>query len=190
MRKKVIGSHTVLWKGSLAILASLALAACAVQPPTGPSVMALPAKGKSFAEFQQDDAACQQYASASIGYGSPAKAASDSAVGSTVLGTAVGAAAGALIGAAAGNPGVGAAIGAGSGLLLGSAAGSANAQLSAGALQHRYDMHYLQCMSAKGESVPTTGGGRPYASGYAYRYPPYPYPGYYYRPYYYGYPVY
>ena len=180
----------MLRKGSfVALIGVLALTACAVQPPTGPSVMALPAKGKSFTDFQQDDAACQQYASASIGYGSPAKAASDSAVGSAVLGTAAGAAAGALIGAAAGNPGVGAAIGAGSGLLLGSAAGSANAQLSAGALQHRYDMHYLQCMSAKGESVPTTGGGRPYPSSYAYGYPPYPYP-YYYRPYYYGYPVY
>ena len=183
----------MLCKRSLVvIIGGLALGACAVQPPTGPSVMALPAKGKSLADFQQDDAACQQYASASIGHGSPAQAANDSAVGSAVLGTAAGAAAGALIGAAAGNPGVGAAIGAGSGLLIGSAAGSANAQLSAGAMQQRYDMHYLQCMSAKGESVPMTGGGQPYPSGYGSgAYAPYPYPAYYYRPYYrpyYGYP--
>src|ERR1700752_3267686 len=102
----------------LVLLGALALGACAVAPPTGPSVMALPAKGKSFEQFQQDDATCQQYASARIGYGSPQQAANDSAVGSAVVGTAVGAAAGALIGAAAGNPAVGAAIRGGSGFFL------------------------------------------------------------------------
>jgi hypothetical protein len=172
----------------LVLLGALALGACAVAPPTGPSVMALPAKGKSFEQFQQDDATCQQYASARIGYGSPQQAANNSAVGSAVVGTAVGAAAGALIGAAAGNPAVGAAIGGGSGLLLGSAVGTSNAQLSGAALQHRYDMAYIQCMSAKGESVPMT-ASRPAPAAYpGYGYRPYPgyypaYPGYYYPPY-------
>jgi hypothetical protein len=170
----------------LVLVGALALSACAVAPPTGPSVMALPAQGKSFEQFQADDATCQQYASARIGNGSPQQAANDSAVTSAVVGTAVGAAAGALIGAAAGNPAVGAAIGGGSGLLVGSAAGTSASYASAGALQQRYDMAYIQCMSAKGESVPTAGSGHPYPPRYAYRpYPPYPgyyypYPGYYY----------
>ncbi|HUJ97567.1 MAG TPA: glycine zipper family protein [Stellaceae bacterium] len=168
---------------------ALALGACAVAPPTGPSVMALPAQGKSFEAFQQDDNACRQYASAQIGFGSPADAATQSAVNSTVLGTVLGGAAGAAIGAAAGNPALGAAIGAGSGLVFGGAAGANAAGLSQADLQRRYDIGYIQCMTAKGESVPQSlpayaGSGYPYpyyAYGYGYP-PPYPYYPYYYGP--------
>jgi hypothetical protein len=124
--------------------------------------MVLPAKGKSFADFQVDDAVCRQFASQQIGYGAPAQAANNSAVSSAVVGTALGAAAGALLGAAAGNAGLGAAAGAGGGLLFGSAAGVDAAHVSRGGLQHRYDIGYVQCMSAKGESVPTVGMARPY----------------------------
>lgn len=169
------------------LVAALALSACAVAPPSGPSVMALPAQGKSFEQFQQDDATCQQYASARIGYGTPQQAANESGVGSAAVGTVVGAAAGALIGAAAGNPAAGAAIGGGSGLLVGSAAGVSNAYASGAALQQRYDMAYIQCMSAKGESVPMAQNApASYPPRYAYgAYPAYPgyYPGYYYYPY-------
>ncbi|HZB89922.1 MAG TPA: glycine zipper family protein, partial [Stellaceae bacterium] len=100
----------------LLLAGTLALGACAVAPPTGPSVMALPAQGKSFEAFQQDDGVCRQFASQQIGYGSPAAAATTSAVNSAAAGTVLGAAAGAAIGAAAGNPALGAAIGGGSGL--------------------------------------------------------------------------
>ena len=170
------------------LIAALALSACAVAPPTGPSVMALPAQGKSFEQFQQDDATCQQYASARIGNGSPQQAANESGVSSAAVGTVLGAAAGALIGAAAGDPAIGAAIGGGSGLLLGSGAGVSNAYASGAALQQRYDMAYTQCMTAKGENVPAAQNDPThYPSHYAYRtYPAYPgyyYPGYYYYPY-------
>jgi hypothetical protein len=170
------------------LIASITLSACAVAPPTGPSVMALPAQGKSFEQFQQDDLTCQQYASVRIGNGSPQQAANESGITSAAVGTAVGAAAGALIGAAAGDPAVGAAIGGGGGLLVGSAAGVSNAYASGAALQYRYDMAYIQCMSAKGESVPMAqNDAAAYPPSYAYRmYPAYPgyyYPGYYYYPY-------
>src|SRR5689334_9172036 len=171
------------------LIAALALSACAVAPPTGPSVMTLPAKGKSFEQFQQDDGTCQQYASARIGNGSPQQAANQSGVTSAAVGTVVGAAAGALIGAAAGNPAVGAAIGGGSGLLLGSGAGLSNAYASGSALQQRYDMAYTQCMTAKGENVPVAqhdSAGYPQQAYHMY--PAYPgsyYPGYYYPGYYY-----
>jgi hypothetical protein len=174
-------------------LGVLALGACAVAPPTGPTVMVMPGKGKDLAAFQQDDAVCRHYASAQIGYGSPAQAATQSAVGSAVVGTALGAAAGAAIGAAAGNPAAGAAIGAGSGLLLGSAAGAGNAAYAAGALQQRYDVSYAQCMVAEGNTLPSgmaaATGGYAYPSPYAYPYPAYP--AYPYSPYpYLGYPSY
>lgn len=170
------------------IFAVLALGACAVAPPTGPSVMALPAQGKSFEQFQQDDVACQQYASTRIGNGSPQQAANESGVSSAAVGTAIGAAAGALIGVAAGDPAIGAAIGGGSGLLLGGATGVSNAYTSGSALQYRYDMAYTQCMTAKGESVPTAQNtAAAYPPGYSYRMYP-AYPGYYYPGYYYPYP--
>ena len=169
-------------------VAALALSACAVAPPSGPSVMALPAEGRSFEQFQQDDSVCQQYASARIDNGSPQQAANESGVSSAAIGTLVGAAAGALIGAAAGDPAVGAAIGGGGGLLIGSSAGVSNAYASGAALQQRYDMAYTQCMVGKGESVPMAQNeaasySAPYAHG---MYPAYP--GYYPRYYYYPYP--
>jgi outer membrane lipoprotein SlyB len=168
-----------------ALLTAAALGGCAVAPPSGPSVMALPAQGKNFEQFQQDDGTCRQYASAQIGNLVPAQAGSQSFVNSAAAGTVLGAAAGAAIGAATGNPAAGAAIGAGSGLFLGGATGAGAASYSSSELQRRYDMGYLQCMSAKGESVPSnlgSYGSYPATYGYGYGYgSPYPY----YYPYYY-----
>jgi outer membrane lipoprotein SlyB len=137
----------------LATCSLLALGACAVAPPQGPSVVAMPGPGKTFQAFQQDDAMCRQAAFASTGGVDANTAATQSAVGSAAVGTALGAAAGALIGAAAGNPGAGAAIGAGAGLLTGSAAGAGNAQLSGAQVQNRYDTTYAQCMFSQGNTV-------------------------------------
>ena len=177
-----------------AIIAMLTVAGCAVAPPPGPSVAAMPGQGKSFEAFQADDAACRQYAAQQTGI-APQDAANQSLVGSAVLGTVLGAAAGAAIGAAAGNPAAGAAIGAGSGAVLGTGYGVGAAQYSAGSVQYRYDTGYVQCMSAKGESTPQMPAARTaYAASPAYAYPgyypyypayPYPYP-YYYGPAYYG----
>ena len=167
----------------LAIAGTLVLTACAVAPPTGPSIAAMPAQGKSLAQFQQDDMACRQYASQQLGM-SPAQAAQQSAVNSAAVGTLLGAAAGAALGAAAGNPGAGAAIGAGSGLLVGSAAGASAAQVSGATMQQRYDTGYAQCMYTKGNSVPMTTAG---PAGYPPpAYPAYPPPAYYPAPAYYG----
>jgi len=172
----------------VACLSALALSACAVAPPTGPQVAAMPGPGKNFAQFQQDDYTCRQYASGQTGGVAPAQAANQSVVTSAAVGTAIGAAAGAAIGAAAGNPGAGAAIGAGAGLLTGSAAGANAAQVSGGNVQRRYDIAYTQCMAANGEKVQDVtyvqqAPGPVYAypaPAYGY-YPPgyYPPPGYY-----------
>ncbi len=169
----------------------LALGACAVAPPPGPSVMALPGEGKNFAAFQQDDYSCRQFASMQTGGAAPAQAATNSAVGSAVVGTALGAAAGAALGSVGGAMGAGAAIGGATGLLAGSAIGANAAQASAGGLQQRYDMAYTQCMYSHGDSVQSAPSGYAGYPGYgvpaygyaapAYGYPApyYPYPGYY-----------
>lgn len=138
------------WIGLLILVPFLG--ACATVP-TGPSVMVLPGSGKSFEQFQADDAACRQWAYQQTGT-TPGEAASGSGVASAVVGTALGAAAGAAIGAAAGSPGIGAAAGAGGGLLLGSAAGASGAQYSGYHVQRRYDIAYQQCMYAKGNQIP------------------------------------
>jgi hypothetical protein len=128
------------------------LAACATVP-VGPSVMVLPGDGKSFEQFQSDDAVCRQWAQYQTGT-TPGDSAAKSAVTSAAVGTLLGAAAGAALGAAAGNPGIGAAAGTGAGLLFGSAVGANGAQYSAREAQHYYDMAYQQCMYAKGNQIP------------------------------------
>ena len=151
----------------------------------------MPAKDKSLEAFQQDDAACRQYASQTLGNVSPTEAANQTVVNNAAAGTVLGAAAGAAIGAAVGNPAAGAAIGAGSGLLLGTASGADAADYSAASMQRGYDVSYAQCMTSRGNQVPAMASAGPAAgpSG-PYPYPPpayayAPYPGYY--PYPYGY---
>ena len=140
---------------SLCILI-LSLTAC-VTVPTGPSVMTLPGTGKSFEQFDYDDAMCRQFAYDHVGGYTGQRAGQDAAVQSAVVGTVLGAAAGAAIGSVTGDMGAGAAIGAGSGLLIGSAAGSGYAAASYYEAQQRYDNAYLQCMYAKGHRVPVYG---------------------------------
>jgi hypothetical protein len=142
-------SKTIL---GLALAPVLALGACTVAPPTGPSITALPGQGKSFAQFQRDDAACQNYAQARLsGSAQQASAASQNANGSAVIGTLIGAAAGAALGSLGGNVGAGAAIGAGAGLLGGASVGGNQAQAAADSLQGRYDTFYAQCMVGNGD---------------------------------------
>jgi hypothetical protein len=170
-------------RSAIGLISVLGLGACAVQPPQGPSVMALPPQGKSFEVFQADDATCRGYAYQQTGGASSAQAANNSAVGSALVGTALGAGLGAALGSVGGALGAGAAIGGATGLLAGSAIGAGNAQVAGGSVQARYDTAYTQCMYSRGNTVQSAPGG--YAGGY----PAYG-PGYYpyaYGPGYYGY---
>jgi outer membrane lipoprotein SlyB len=128
----------------------MALGGCATLP-MGPSVMVLPAPGKSFEQFQADDAVCRQWAAQQVGPpGAPATR--NTALGAA-LGTALGAGLGAAMGAGSGHAGTGAAIGAGAGLVGGTAVGANADQASGGTAQRRYDMAYQQCMYAKGNQI-------------------------------------
>jgi len=164
-----------MWRtrSAIGVAAVLALSACAVAPPSGPRVMALPGPGKDFGVFQQEDAMCRQFASDRSGGTASAQAATNNAVGTAVVGTAVGAGLGAALGSLGGQVGTGAAIGATAGALVGGSAGASSAQLSASDLQQRYDASYTQCMYAHGDSVQSPPGG--YRAGGP---GPYPYYGY------------
>jgi hypothetical protein len=132
--------------------AMLAVAGCATVPK-GPSVLALPGQGKTFEEFQVDDAVCQQWAARQIGV-SPQEAMDQSTAKGAVAGTIIGAGLGAAIGSVSGDVGSGAAIGAASGLLLGASSGASAGQMYGWEAQRRYDIAYTQCMYAKGNQIP------------------------------------
>ncbi|WP_407668615.1 hypothetical protein [Paraburkholderia xenovorans] len=108
--------------------------ACA-ELPTAPSVMALPGTGKTFDQFETDDATCRHFALGQAGGAGANETAANTALGGAAVGTALGAAAGAAF-----NGGAGAAVGAGAGLLAGSAFGTAAARGSIYNAQRRYDV--------------------------------------------------
>jgi outer membrane lipoprotein SlyB len=168
---------------TVGIASILALSACAVAPPPGPRVMALPGANKDFATFQQEDATCRQFASVQSGGAQSAQAATNNSVGTAVVSTAIGAGLGAIIGSLAGQVGTGAAVGAAAGALVGGSAGANSAQFSAADIQQRYDVSYTQCMYAHGDSVQSPPGGYRTGAG------PYPYPYYGYGPAYVGGPA-
>ncbi len=136
----------------LILLVIFIVSGCATVP-MGPSVSVLPGTGKSFDQFQADDAVCRQWAAQSIGE-SPQQTANQNTVTGAAVGTVIGAGLGAAIGAAAGHAGTGAAIGAGSGLLVGTASGANAGRVYGYEAQRRYDIAYTQCMYAKGNQVP------------------------------------
>lgn len=151
---------------------SVLLAGCAVQPPTVPTVMALPGSGKSLAAFQQDDFACRNYASQTVAYQSPGQAGATPGVTGAALGTLAGAALGAGLGAVAGNAGTGAAIGGATGLLGGASVGSSRGAASQFSLQQQFNIAYTQCMFSHGNSVQSP------PPGYAFGAPAWGYPSY------------
>jgi hypothetical protein len=152
MRTTLPTRRSALWGAGLALAA---LSGCAVIPD-GPSTMALPGTGRSFAQFRADDDACRIFATERIGGQSAQRAAQDTVAGGAVAGAAIGAVAGAAIG---GSQGAG--VCAGTGLLMGSVVGSGAATGSAIDVQRRYDHAYVQCMYASGHKVPVIDGYRP-----------------------------
>jgi len=128
-----------------ALSAMMLLEGCVTQP-YGPTVPVMPAKGKPFADFQKDDAECQDYADSKVA--GRAKAANDRVVRDTIIGAALGTAVGAAFNRRNG-AGPGAAVGA----ALGAAHGADDARYSEGSIQGRYNMAYAQCMTAMGNEV-------------------------------------
>jgi uncharacterized protein YcfJ len=131
-----------------ALVGALALTGC-VTIPDGPTYAAMPGSRSSLDQFQVDDATCRQFSTEAIGGTTPNQNASNAAVGSAVVGTALGAAIGGLLG---GHDG--AAVGAGMGLFTGAAVGAGNAQAVGYSSQQRYDNAYYQCMYSRGHRVP------------------------------------
>ena len=122
------------------------LSGCA-SAPVGPRVAVMPAPGKPFELFAEEDRFCRNYADQSVGQ-SRDDAAAKNFAGAVVTGTAIGAAAGAL-----GNNGHGSG-GAATGLIAGSLIGAGEGANASRDAQRRYDIAYEQCMYAKGNQIP------------------------------------
>lgn len=143
--------------------AALVLVGCASMP-SGPRVAVMPAPGKPFELFVQEDQICRQYATQSIGQ-SVNEFGRQSFANSAAAGVALGAVAGGLMG---GHDGV--ASGAGTGLLMGSMIGAGENDYGVSEAQRRYDIAYQQCMYAKGNQLP----GQRYQNNVNYPPPPPP----------------
>jgi hypothetical protein len=138
----------------------LLLGGC-VTVPYGPTVPIMPAHGKSWSQFQSEDADCQDYAESRVA--GRAREANNRAVTTAIIGTALGAGLGAAVGG-----GNGAAIGAAGGALVGTDIGAHDARYSQATLQGRYNLAYAQCMESHGNRVPGEEEGPP--PGYGDRY--------------------
>ncbi|MCJ7829830.1 MAG: hypothetical protein MUP74_00440, partial [Desulfobacterales bacterium] len=78
------------WQKCLAVcMAAAVVSGCAILP-SGPSVMVLPAPGKSFTAFQTDDGFCRQWASQQVGP-PPADIANQTLANGAFIGTLLGA---------------------------------------------------------------------------------------------------
>lgn len=130
---------------TLSCVAVALLAGCA-SVPTGPRVTVMPAVGKPFEVFVDEDRVCRQWAAQSVG---SSDAANQEIISSAAVGTALGAVAGAIAGGHNG-AGSGAAVGMAAGGVIGAERSSAGGY----DLQRRYDIAYEQCMYAKGNQVP------------------------------------
>jgi hypothetical protein len=128
---------------------AVCLTACASSVPSGPSVAVMPAQGKPFEIFEQENAICKNYASREVGIDTNAAAQSE-----VLQGGVAGAVLGAAAGAAMGDNSRAAATGAGVGAVMGTAVGAGNAQRLTADMQRRYDIAYEQCMYAKGNQLP------------------------------------
>ena len=136
--------------GRLKILrsaAALVLLGGCVSQPIGPTVTVLPAPGKPFDVFSEEDAYCRDFARQQVA-GAPEQANSQ-VIASAIVGTLLGAGLGAAVGA-----GRGAALGAATGTLIGTGVGPSNGAWTQMSVQQCYNVAYMQCMYAKGNQVP------------------------------------
>jgi len=121
------------------------LAACA-STPMGPTVRAVPPQGKSFDQFQGENASCKQYADDQV------RGQADNANTTGFLEGLGGTALGAGLGAALGG-GHGAAVGAAGGAIAGTAVGASTSAGKQKGIQEQYNDAYVQCMTSKGNPV-------------------------------------
>lgn len=140
----------------LFLLSLAAQTACATLP-IEPSIVVVPAPGKPFELFRQEDASCRRWAEQQIGL-SPKEVSENNTATGAITGTAIGAGLGALLGSASGQAVPGALIGAAGGMFLGASSGADSSRVYGRQAQRRYDITYLQCMYSYENQLPESYG--------------------------------
>ena len=144
------GNFKKLGQISALAVATILMVGCATTP-VGPSLTVMPAPGKPFDVFKNDDKECRDYAQNSLNTTADEIAAKNTAK-TAIVGAALGAVAGAVAnGGSSKNVGTGAAVG----LLGGAAMGATGGNDASKEVQRRYDIAYQQCMYSKGNQVPS-----------------------------------
>lgn len=128
------------------LAAAMLIAGCTSQP-TAPTTQVMPGPNKSFADFQDDQVVCKNFAQQQTS--GAVESAREREVGGGLLTTVLGAGLGAAVGG-----GRGAAIGAASGAVVGTGYGAATSSGTQHTVQQQYDIAYSQCMYSKGNQVP------------------------------------
>ena len=128
------------------LLAAALLPGCATSPQ-GPTARVMPAPGKPFQVFQQDQEQCKQFADTETN--GNALLSNAKQLGTAVVSTALGGVLGAALSHTRGAP-IGGALGA----IIGTGAGARGAAGDQMAMQSRYDLAYTQCMYSRGNQVP------------------------------------
>ena len=142
------GNFKKLGQISALAVATILMVGCATTP-VGPSLTVMPAPGKPFDVFKNDDKECRDYAQNSLNTTADEIAAKNTAK-TAIVGAALGAVAGAVAnGGSSKNVGTGAAVG----LLGGAAMGATGGNDASKEVQRRYDIAYQQCMYSKGNQV-------------------------------------
>jgi hypothetical protein len=127
------------------LFAAILLSGCATTP-MGPTALVMPAPGKPFEVFVQDQGTCKQFASGEVDGG--ATMSNLKQVGAFGITAALGAGLGAAV-----RGGRGAEIGGGVGALGGAAIASNGSARDQNSLQGRYNLAYTQCMYARGNQI-------------------------------------
>lgn len=127
----------------------LLLAGCA-ETPMGPTIPVMPGPNTSFAQFQNDQAVCRNFADQAVR--DQARGANLRGLGTAALTTALGAGLGGAIGG-----GSGAGIGAAAGALGGAGLAGRNTMNANASIQRQYDNAFASCMFSLGNSVPSMG---------------------------------
>jgi hypothetical protein len=128
------------------LVAATLLSGCA-SPPMGPTAIVMPASGKPFEAFAQDQTMCKQFADGQVDNG--ADMSNLRQIGTVAVSTLLGGGLGAALRGAHG-----AEIGSAMGAITGAAMGGRGSAHDQNGLQNRYNLAYSQCMYARGNQVP------------------------------------
>ncbi len=135
------------------LIAAVFISGCATAP-MGPTALVMPAQGKPFEVFAQEQAMCKQFAGGEVD--GDATMMNLKQFGSAAISTALSAGLGAAVRGQRG-----AEVGGAMGAMVGAASASNGSARDQNNLQGRYNLAYTQCMYSRGNQIAGASSGAP-----------------------------